>query len=542
MPTPAVPPRPRWASPFGVTSIWQLVSQRADRTPDAPLVLNEFDEVLTFGELRDQAERVAAGLYARGVRAGTVVSWQLPSRFDTMLITFALSRLDAVQNPLIMMLREAEVDFICRQARTELLIVPREFRGFDHEALANKVAAQLPAGEVLVVDDGLPDGDPATLPPAAASASPSDTRWLFYTSGTTSDPKGARHSDPGLIAASDTFCAAVQPTSEDRIAYLAPIAHVGGILHILSALDSGACLLTTAVFDPATTGPQLSRQQVTLGGSGVPFIRVYLEQQRAEPEPKHFPLSRAWLIGGSPRPASLHDEVKELLGGVGIMSGYGLTECPYLSWGAITDNDHQHAATEGRPPAVTEIVTIGDDGTPTAPNEPGELRVKAPQLTLGYVDSSLDADAFDENGYFKTGDLAVIDQDGFLQITGRIKDVIIRNMENISAREVENFLEGLPGVVDSTVIGLPDPVTGERVCVVVVPADPAHAPTLQEVAAHLRGRGLNPRKLPVQLETVPELPRNAMGKVMKRDLRERFAPAAPSTAAPSTTAPTKEPA
>lgn len=518
----AAPSRPRWVSPFGVSSIWQLVAQRAARTPDAPLVVNEFDEVLTFGQLRDRAERVAAGLYGRGVRAGTVVSWQLPSRFDTMVLTFALCRIGAVQNPLIMMLRQAEVSFICRQAGAELIVVPRAFRGFDHEELARNVAAQIPGADVLVVDDGLPDGDPAVLPPAPATGDPTETRWLFYTSGTTSDPKGARHSDPGLLAASDTFCAAVQPTPDDRIGYLAPIAHVGGILHILSALDSGACLLTTAIFDPARTGPQLSRQQVTLGGSGVPFIRVYLEQQRADPDRRHFPLSRAWLIGGSPRPATLHDEVKKYLGGVGIMSGYGLTECPYLSWGGITDDDHQHAVTEGRPPATTEIRTVGDDGRPTAPNIPGELRVKAPQLTLGYVDASLDADAFDQGGFFRTGDVAIIDEQGYLQITGRIKDVIIRNMENISAREIENLLEDLPGVADGTVIGLPDAVTGERVCVVVVPADTARPVTLDDVVAHLRGRGLNPRKLPVQLEVVAELPRNAMGKVMKRDLRDRF--------------------
>jgi acyl-CoA synthetase (AMP-forming)/AMP-acid ligase II len=501
------------------TSLWELASERADRTPGAPLVFNEHDEVMTFGELRDRAERVAAGFHARGVRAGTVVSWQLPSRFDTMVVTFALARLGVVQNPLIMMLRDKEVRFICKQAGTELLLVPREFRGFDHEALAKATIAQIPGAELLVVDDGLPDGDPATLPPAPAT-SPTETRWLFYTSGTTSDPKGARHSDAGLIAASDTFCAAVQPTPDDRLAYLAPIAHVGGILHIVTALDAGCSLLTTAAFDPATTGPQLGRQRVTLGGSGVPFIQIYLDQQAADPDNPHFPDSRAWLIGGSPRPASFHDDIKEHLGGIGLMSGYGLTECPYLSWGGVTDNDHQHAVTEGRPPATTEVITVDAEGARTAPNEPGELRVKAPQLTLGYVDASLDADALDDEGYFKTGDLAIIDDAGFLQITGRIKDVIIRNMENISARELEMLLEDMPGVRDSTVIGLPDRATGERVCVVLVPVE--RPPALEEITAHLRAHGLNPRKLPVQVEVVSELPRNAMGKVLKRDLRAQF--------------------
>jgi non-ribosomal peptide synthetase component E (peptide arylation enzyme) len=154
----------------------------------------------------------------------------------------------------------------------------------------------------------------------------------------------------------------------------------------------------------------------------------------------------------------------------------------------------------------------------------GELRVRAPQLMLGYVDSALDADAFDEEGFFRTGDLAMLDSDGYLSITGRIKDVIIRNMENISAREVENMALTFPKAREVAAIGLPDEQTGERVVAVVVPADSQAPPTLDELCAHLRSAGLNPRKLPVQLELTDDLPRNAMGKVMKKELRARFLP------------------
>jgi acyl-CoA synthetase (AMP-forming)/AMP-acid ligase II len=516
--------RPRWSPEFESATIWQLIRGRAERTPHARLVIDEHDHAITFGEFRDAAERLAAGLADRGVRAEDVVSWQLPSRIDTMILTAALSRLGVVQNPLIMMLREPEVEFICGQAKSRLLVVTSHFRGYDHAGMAHAVAGRLPGLDVLVVDDGLPTGDPATLPPEPEPDQQSEplVRWLFYTSGTTAEPKGAQHTDRGLLAASATFCESLAPTAADRIASLAPIAHVGGILHILSALAVGSSLVITAVFDPASTPEQLSRQQVTLGGSGVPFIRVYLQRQRAQPDSRMFPQARAWLVGGSPRPASLHHDVKNELGGVGIVSGYGLTECPYVSWGHVGDSDHGLATTEGRPRSGTEVVIVRADGSHAGPGEVGELRVRAPQLTVGYVDSALDADAFDSDGFFRTGDLAFVDEHGAITITGRIKDVIIRNMENISAREVEDRLADYAGISDVAVVGLPDPVTGERVCAVVVPARPEHPPTLDEVCAHLTGKGLNVRKLPVQLEVVDELPRNAMAKVVKVELRRRF--------------------
>src|SRR5690606_13677664 len=182
----------------------------------------------------------------------------------------------------------------------------------------------------------------------------------------------------------------------------------------------------------------------------------------------------------------------------------------------------EHATTEGRPGPGTDLRIVRDDGSEAATGETGELRVRARQLMLGYVDPALDRDAFDENGYFRTGELGFLDERGYLTITGRQKDVIIRKMENISAREVEEHPITHPGVPDAAVIGVPDEEAGERVCAVVAPADPAAPPGLAYLCEHARGRGLNVRKLPERLEIVDELPRNAMGKVVNPRLRERF--------------------
>jgi acyl-CoA synthetase (AMP-forming)/AMP-acid ligase II len=511
--------------PVVADGIWQLAFIRAERTPGRVLIADEHDRVLTFGELRERAESVAAGLFELGIRPGDVTAWQLPSRIDTVVLFMALVRLGAIQNPLIPMLRENDIDFICGQTRTRLLVVPSVFRGYDHLAMARSIASRLPGMLVINADEGLPAGDTAVLPPApdpSAEESARTVRWLFYTSGTTAAPKGAQHTDAGLLAAARSFDDCVQLQADDRMASLSPIAHVGGVLHVLSALTTGSRNIITAIYDQAATTRQMEASGVTLGGSGVPFIQGYLREQRKRPDHRYFPQVRAFLVGGAPRPPALHFEVKKELGGVGIVSGYGLTECPYVSWARVDDSDDKLPMTEGRPPAGTRIKIIDAAGEPLPAGESGELRVRAPQLMLGYLDSALDADAFDDEGYFRTGDLAMLDSDGYLTITGRIKDVVIRNMENISAREIENLTLTFARAAETAVIGLPDAETGERVCAVVVPADPADPPTLDELVAHLRAAGLNPRKLPVQLEYVTELPRNAMNKVVKKTLKDQF--------------------
>jgi acyl-CoA synthetase (AMP-forming)/AMP-acid ligase II len=497
-----------------------LLADRAEATPVARMVVDEKGNHRTFGQIAFESQRVAAGLLACGVKPGDVVSWQLPNGIETITLTLALARLGVVQNPLVMMLREREIGFICRQARSRWLLVPRTFRGTDHLAMADSVARSVPGLRVLLIDGPLPSGDPLTLP-----APPDDgavVRWIFYTSGTTSDPKGARHTDAGLLAASATFCDHLSVGPSDVATALLPLAHVGGILYVLSSLRTGCSLVTSAVFDPLATPELLAAHGVTLLGNGLPFLKAYLAlARRAGPDAPVFPAARVALCGGSPRPASLHDEVGRSLG-VPVVSGYGMTECPYITWGRWDDSEHDHATSEGCAGPGGSVIVVRADGTQAADGEPGELRVKGPQLMAGYVDPGLDAAAFDESGYFRTGDLGFVDARGYVTVTGRLKDVIIRKMENISAREVEELLLSHVAVADVAVIGLPDAETGERACAVIVPASPADPPTLAELCAHLRDLGLSTRKLPEQLELAGALPRNAMGKVVKRELVARF--------------------
>jgi acyl-CoA synthetase (AMP-forming)/AMP-acid ligase II len=361
--------------------------------------------------------------------------------------------------------------------------------------------------ERIEVDGALPEGDPARLMPMPETAT--GTQWIYTTSGTTADPKCVRHSDHTLMMASTGLVRVLDLAEDDRFSMVFPVAHVGGAVWTMASLLAGSALILLETFDPNASPEVLRRHGVTHAGAATVFHQAYLEAQRGRTD-RLFPALRSCPGGGAPKPPQLHYDLKAALGGAGIISGYGLTECPIATMNTIRDPDPKLANTEGRANPEQTVVRIVD----------GEVRLRAPQLFLGYVDPALDAAAFDQDGFFRTGDLGRVDPDGFLTITGRLKDVIIRKGENISAKEIEDLLYTHPKVREVAVIGLPDPALGERCCAVVVPrADPL---SLDEMRTFLDAQGIMRQKIPEQLEHVQELPRNANGKIQKNELRARF--------------------
>jgi acyl-CoA synthetase (AMP-forming)/AMP-acid ligase II len=506
-------------------SLWELVERRAGATPDLVLAVDEDKRTLTAAGLRDASARAAAGLQKLGVGAGSAVSWQLPTWLESIVLVPALARIGAVQNPILPIYREREVGFATRQTGARLLIVPSQWKGTDFEAMARGLAADQPQLEVLIVDHDLPDGEPSTLPPVTEPPDDPDelpVRWAFYTSGTTADPKGAQHTDRTIMASAFGMAVALELTDADRTALAFPFTHIGGIGILCSALMSGCKMIVIEAFDPPTTIPTLQREGVTLAGSGTPFHMAYLAAQRQQPDTPLFPEVRAFPGGASPKPPQLHYDIKKEMGTVGIVSGYGLTECPIITMAAVSDSDDHLAHTEGAATPGVEIKVVALDGKLAGPDEEGEIRAKGPQLFRGYLDSSLDADAFDEDGWFRTGDLGKLDAEGYITITGRLKDVIIRKGENISAKEVEDLLFTHPAITDVAVIGLPDSASGERACAVIVPADAQAPPTLADLFDFCQDAGLMVQKIPEQLEIVDVLSRNATGKILKHELRKQY--------------------
>jgi cyclohexanecarboxylate-CoA ligase len=512
-----------WPSCDG-RNLWELIEARVAATPDLEMACDESGGRITFAQYKERAERMAAGLMAMGIGANDVVSWELPTWIDAMVLSAAINRLDAVQNPIIAIYREREVGFCTKQAGAKLLIVPGVWRGYDYTAMANSVAAANDGLEVLTVERGaFPDGDPRTLPPVPRPSPSGELpmRWLLYTSGTTSDPKGARHTDAANAIVARSTAERFDVRHGDRPSLVFPFPHIGGIMWMVLSLQIGATLLFEEAFDANRTPRYLSREGCTHPGSGTPFHLAYLAVQREQPDVPLFPRAKCFPGGGAPKPPQLTYEVKEQLGAV-VVSGWGLTEVPILTMCSVKDSLERLAQTEGFAMPGVDLVVVKADGTRAAPGEEGELRAKAPQMMLGYLDERLNAEAFDDDGYFRTGDLGTLDADGYVVITGRSKDVIIRNAENISAKEVEDLLYTHPKVHDVAVVGLSDAKTGERVCAVVSCSDSSSPLTFADMRDFLIENGLRKQAVPEQLELVDVIPRNAAGKITKNVLRDRF--------------------
>lgn len=524
-----------WQMPITGGNLWELINARVAATPDREMLVDDHGQRVTFREFYDRAEAMAAGFAAEpfGLREGDVVSWQLPTWIDSVVLAAALNRIGVVQNPIIPIYREREVGFCSRQARSRLLIVPGVWQGFDFGAMANGIAASHAASQNLGVDMGVlvatpgnfPVGDPATLPPMPAVPTPGQTppmRWLLYTSGTTADPKGARHTDSSMAAISLSMGERFQCIPDDRSILAFPFTHIGGITWLFTSLQYGICNLLTEAFTGEATVDFMAREGVTIAGSGTPFHQAYLNVQRIRPDEPIFPKVRCCPGGGAPKPPQMHYDIKEEVGGVGVVSGWGLTEAPILTLCGVTDPDEKLAETEGKPMPGVDLRVVKHDNTLAAPGEEGELRVKAPQLMLGYLDESLNAEGFDENGYFRTGDLGMFDDEGYVIITGRLKDIIIRHGENISAKEIEDTLYEHPNVEDVAVVGLLDEVTGERACAIVSTAQGAEPLEFVQMQEFLASKGFRKQAIPEQLEYVDEVPRNPSGKLLKQELREIY--------------------
>lgn len=506
-------------------TLWELVERRAEATPDAVLLISEAGATLTCTEFRDQALRAAAGFAALGVGHGTRVTWELPNRFATVIASFALARLGAVQNPVLHFYRHKEMGYAIRATDAELVLVPGTWNGFDFTAMVTElVADQAAKPQIVDVFAGLPDGDPADLAPAPTDGD--EVRWVYFTSGTTSDPKGVRHTDRTLITGANGLAVALDMSPDDVGSIAFPYSHIAGPDYFGTMLLAGFGAVLFEAFAPATAIPVLAEHGVTMVGGGTAFYQMYLTEQRKDPGTPILPALRKMSGGGAPMPPEIYEEVKREFG-VKICHGYGMTECPMICEGSPHDTDEQLANTVGKPVEglemriATDVEQADDEGE--GPRD-GEIRLKGPMVFAGYTDPEASEAAFDGDGWFRTGDLGHIRPDGHVVLTGRLKDVIIRKGENISAQEIEHLLYAHPKVGDVAVVGLPDAERGERVCAVVERAEGQDDLMFEEMTALLTDAQLMRQKFPEQLEIVDALPRNeTLRKVLKFKLRETYA-------------------
>lgn len=483
----------------------------------------------TYGDIRNLARRAASGLRRRGVGAGDVVAFQLPNWVEAAITFYAVCYLDAVVVPIVHTYGSKEVSYILRRTDVDAFITADRFgrtdfleqlpsvRGDVDRVLVAGTGAAPPSTERFdaLLDEPLLDepdfGDPA------------DPSLVAYTSGTTADPKGVVHSDRSVLAEVAHMngmraCGAQAGRRPSLVG--APLGHAAGMFGtLLTPLDTGTPVHVVDRWDPGSVLAAMAEEGLS-AGSGVPYFLTSL-LDHPDCTPAHHVLIGSVGMGGAAVPPAVADRAASL--GIALFRSYGSTEHPSITGPSGDDPPDKCKYTDGRPLPGVEIRLVGEDGRAVAPGEPGEILSRGPDLFLGYTDPARTAEAFDAEGWYATGDVGRLDEDGYLTIVDRKKDIIIRGGENISALEVEEVLLRMPGILEAAVVAAPDRRLGEHACAFVrVGETPAGTPTLASMRHHLERAGLGRQKWPEELRLVEELPRTPSGKVRKAELRRRL--------------------
>ena len=480
---------------------------------------------LTFRQMHERGLQLAGALHALGLRKGDVLAMEMPNWMEACLTYHACAALGVVVTPIIHIYQAKEVEFILRQSRAKVFMVPDTWRGVDYLAMVQEIRPRLPdLQNVIVVGEKVPDdclsfgdvAERATPDFPRPNISPDEPHILAYTSGTTSDPKGVVHSHNTLLSELRAIAAASGGGPDDVFLCPNPIGHIAGIYSALIApfmLGYKALVLMDG-WDPSWALQLIQEHRITFTGGATFFLATLLNA----PNFKDYDVSslREFGLGGAGVPPTLVEQAA----GVGwwSMRAYGCTEHPSITMGTKDDPLEKRAHTDGRPMLDVEVRLIDDDLNDVGPGEEGEIISRGPDQFLGYMDPAMDADAFTEDGWFRTGDIGRFDAEGYLTITDRKKDIIIRGGENISAREVEEILAEHPKVQEAAVTPVSDERYGERVCAFVITRE-SQPLTLNEVLEHFKARGVAKQKTPERLEIVDAFPRTLSGKVQKYVLR-----------------------
>jgi acyl-CoA synthetase (AMP-forming)/AMP-acid ligase II len=475
----------------------------------------------TLGEVFERAQRLAGGLRALGLGAGDVVAVQTPNWLETLLAHAAIALIGGVTLPIIHIYGSAELSFIVRQSGAKALITPDVWRGANYiervaavravaPDLIHVVVGQAPAGAVAW-DDLAAHAPDATV----ARRDPASVALLIYTSGTTSDPKGVQHSHQTLLAE----LLAAPDRAPDAVALSPwPPGHVAGVLALGRFWLFGRPTVLMEQWNAAEAARYIEAHRIS-STAGTPFHLTSL-LDAAEQMGLGLSSLTDYLAGATMIPPSLIARCDAR--GLKTYRSYGLSEHPTVSRGAPEDPLEKRLTTDGRLCPGVEVMIVDDDGQPVATGGEGEILSRGPERFLGYRDSALDAGVLLAGGWLRTGDIGRLDAEGYLAITDRKKDIIIRGGENIASREVEDILALMPGVKEAAVVGMPHPTLGEKVCAFIV-ADAGTDLGLEHVSAHFRARGVARQKTPERIILIDELPRNAAGKVLKPVLRARLA-------------------
>jgi acyl-CoA synthetase len=485
----------------------------------------------TLGEVDALARRVAAGLRARGIEPGDAVAFQLPNWLEAAATFYAVAYLGAVVVPIVHFYGPKEVGYILRKTRVKALITADHFghqnflvnlagmrdtlTDLEWVAIVGEKSEGADTGDLAFAD--LVAADPIDEIPVVDPRAPA---LVAYTSGTTSDPKGVVHSHRTINAEIHQLAAMQNDRGGPAMVTGAPVGHgIGMLAALLIPVYRRSEIHLIDVWDPGRVLQVMLDDGLSAGQGSTFFLTSLLDHPDYDVE-RHVPLMPFIGLGGSAVPAAVGERCAAL--GIEIARSFGSTEHPSIT-GSTPEAPHdKRVNTDGRPLPGVEIRLVDDDGKDVDIGTPGEIWSRGPELFTGYTDAAATEAAFSPDGWFMTGDIGVLDDDGYLAITDRKKDIIIRGGENVSAQEVEELLVRMPDVAEVAVVAAPDARLGEVACA-FFRMQPGHAaPDLAGVRAFLTETGIARQKWPEHVRAVEEFPRTASGKVQKFVLRQQL--------------------
>ncbi len=508
--TPTWTPAVRFPEADALTTATPAVLAGVARASGSRLQVVDGDVRLDAAALAGAVAAEQARLRAAGVRRGDVVCGQLPNWWEAVVLAHALWGMGAVLCPVPVTFRTAELVRILQAGPVAAFVAPGTYRRTDHPAMirtaAERAGVQVP---VLTVRDG-EDALAAGSGEPELDAGLDDVCVLMFTSGTTGTPKGVLHSHRTLL--SDAWSIARLYRLDGDLVYMpSPVGHVTGLVYgVMMPLLVGGAVVLQAEWDAAAGADLIEAEGCTFCVGATPFLRGLTDVYSDRGMPSKL---AGFACGGADVPPALVRRAEKVLDAV-VARAYGLTEMPTVTCGGPGDPESVRVDTDGRLTGSSQA-RLADpvDGV-------GELEVRGPELCLGYLDPAHTAAAFTPDGWFRTGDLASLSDDGAVTIRGRAKDIIVRGGENIAVKEVEDYLLDHPGVADVAVVGVPDEKLGERACAFVVPRAGSAVPSLPELTAFLLTFEIAKHKLPEYLLLAGALPRTESGKVQKFVLRQ----------------------
>ena len=505
-----------------------LLDAQLARDPDQTLII-QGDTKLSARDIDAQARALAAALQLRGLAAGDVISFQLPNWPEAVVVDVAAAMLGLVCNPIIPIYRDAEVAYILKDAGTKAVFIPTEFRNFDYGAMVERHRADLPDLDLVVTVRSTAPGCIAFGDLLAEGADeaferpivdPNAVKLIMYTSGTTGRPKGVLHSHNTIDTENQAFSRFLSLDHDDVILMPSPVTHITGYLYgIQLPIVLGAPAVLMEMWNAEEAADLIDRHGVTFTIAATVFLQELTEFARTHDRP--LPSLRYFPCGGAPVPPEIIYNAHNYFARCVCARCYGSTEAPTVTLG-VTGRDQESlgAATEGLV-VGHEIKLVDDKGAAVPVGVEGEIVSRGPEMCLGYADPAHN-EAFDSEGYFHTGDLAMLTEDDCLVITGRSKDLIIRGGENLSPREVEDALHEIAAVYEAAVVAMPHARLGETGCAYVV-LEAGASLAFDEMVAALDKTGMAKQKYPERLEIIDAFPRTPAGKIRKNVLRQRIA-------------------